>query len=90
MCQVHFDVKICQIQPALSLFLCQPMSTSLPSGRNHGHKGGDLCLLAASILGLRRPGCALKEDLDKMIKDFMYISMNYHLIHKEICEFLRL
>lgn len=72
------------------MFLCQTLSTSLPSGRNHSDKEGDLSLLAASVVGLRRPGCALKEDLDKMLKDFMYILMNYHLIHTEICEFLRL
>lgn len=88
--QIHFDVQICQLQPALSMFLCQPLSTSLPSGRNHGDKDGDLSLMAASVLGLRRPGCALEENLDKMIKDFMYISISWHLIHKEICEFLRL
>ena len=88
--QIRFDVQICQLQPALSMFLCQPLSTSLLSGRNHSDKEGDLSLLAASVVGLRRPGCALKEDLDKMFKDFMYILMNYHLIHTEICEFLRL
>ena len=79
--QIHFDVQICQLQPALLMFLHQPLSTSLHFGRNHGDKEGDLSLLAASVLGLRRPGCALREDLDKMLKDFMYISVNYHLIH---------
>ena len=48
--QIHFDVQICQLQPALLMFLHQPLSTSLPFGRNHGDKEGDLSLLAASLV----------------------------------------